>query len=104
MKRIERNTYNNLRKNVTNDTVYVEIPTTWTYEARQTIHELLTISKHMHAARICPNVLTYEPVILYARGQSVEQETADIDTVMKSLRVSALCWNGFRPDSFSYTV
>lgn len=104
MKRIERNTYNSLRKNVTKDTIYVEIPTTWTHEARQTIHELLTVEKHMHAVRVCPNVINYEPVILYTRGQSIEQEAADIESIMKGLKVSTLCWNGYRPDNFYYTV
>lgn len=104
MKRIERNTYNELRRNVTNDTIYVEIPTAWTHEARQTIHELLTIEKHMHAVRICLNVITCEPVVLYARGQNIEQESMDIDNIAKGLRVSTTCWNGYRPAGSYYII
>ncbi len=97
MKRNERSIYTRMKKTVTKDTIYCEIPTAWTHEARQAIHELLTITKHMHAERICPNLLTYEPVILYARGQSQEQEAMDIDAVMDTLHISETCWNGYKP-------
>lgn len=97
MKRNERNTYNGLKKNVTNDTIYVEIPVAWSHEGRQAIHELLTIEKGMHACRLCPNVLSFETVVLYARGTDAAQENADIDFIAASLPVSEYCWNGYRP-------
>ena len=53
MKRIERNTYNSLRKSITADTINVEIPVEYTHEGRQGIHEMLTIEKHMRASMIC---------------------------------------------------
>ena len=42
MKRIERNTLNSLRKSISADTINVEIPTSYSHEGRQAIHEMLT--------------------------------------------------------------
>lgn len=100
MKRIERNAYNGLKKNVTNNTICCEIPTNWTHEARQAIHELLTIEKHMHAVRICPNIINHGPVVLYVRGQDANQENADINDVTGFLTVSCTTWNGYKVDNF----
>ena len=65
MKRIERNTYNSLRKSITADTLNVEIPVEYTHEGRQGIHEMLTVEKHMRASMICWNSITNGYVIHY---------------------------------------
>lgn len=101
MKRIERNTLNALRRNVNPDTIYVEIPISWTKEGRQAIHEMLIIEKHMHAVRRCPNVLTGEPIVLYARGAVPGHIPGDVEEITAALPVSPLCWNGYRPDNYT---
>ena len=63
MKREERKVYNSLKKTVTGDTLYVEIPTNWTHEARQTIHELLTVEKGMVATVIGPECCEFKETI-----------------------------------------
>ena len=99
MKRNERNTYNGLKKTVTKETIYVEIPTAWTHEARQAIHELLTIEKGMAAYCIGPDVITHESAIRYTHGcPSIRQaqENADIDSIMQGLRRTDYTWNGYK--------
>lgn len=99
MKRNERNTYNGLKKTVTADTIYVEIPVTWTHEARQAIHELLTIEKGMVAYCIGPDVITHESTVRYTHGcPSIRraQESADIDSIMQGLRHTDYTWNGYK--------
>lgn len=104
MKREERRVYNSIRKNTTENTIYVEIPTTYTHEAKQAIHELLTINKGMYAIRICPHAgILSEDVILYyhctvtmTAEEKQIQEASDIDAVVASLPVSVYSWNGYR--------
>ena len=102
MKRIERNTYNSLRKSITADTINVEIPVEYTHEGRQGIHEMLTIEKHMRASMICWNsiingyVIHYVPTVdEYTEAQRMEQEAQDIDEVMNALPKSDRTWNGY---------
>ena len=103
MKRNEHTTYNQLKKTVTNDTLYVEIPTDWTHEARQAIHELLTIEKGMYASCIGPEVVTgaecvrYTKATEYTANTRSEQENADIDTVSSNLARTEYAWNGYKP-------
>ena len=102
MKRIERNTYNALRKSVTAETINVEIPVDYTHEGRQGIHEMLTIEKHMRASMICWNsiingyVIHYVPTVdEYTEAQRREQESQDIDEIMDTLPKSDRTWNGY---------
>lgn len=104
MKRIERNTYNSLRKSVTASTINVEIPTSYTKEGRQGIHEMLTTEKNMVAVRINWNNILEEYVIHYIPSNGLEeyetkrmqQENADIDEVMNGLSISDYTWNGYK--------
>lgn len=102
MKRNERNTLYNLRKTVNAETIYVEIPASWTHEARQAIHELLTVQKRMKATCMGPNVITGETCIRYTRdagpsdAERQKQESADVDDVMKALPVTKYTWNGYK--------
>ena len=103
MKRIERNTYNSLRKSITADTICVEIPTEYTKEGRQGIHEMLTIEKHMRASSILWNdiekcyCIHYVPCFdEYDNERRMEQEAQDIDEIMNSLPKSDTMWNGFQ--------
>lgn len=92
MKRNERTAYNQLKKTVTTDTIYVEIPLTWTHEARQAIHELLTIEKGMYASCIGPEAVSGAECIRYTHASEYtsktrqDQETSDVDEVTQSLR------------------
>lgn len=106
MKRIERNTYNSLRKSITDDTICVEIPTEYTHEGRQGIHEMLTIEKHMRASSILWNdiekcyCIHYVPCFdEYDNDRRMEQEAQDIDEIMNSLPKSDMTWNGFQKPS-----
>ena len=104
MKRIERNTYNSLRKSISNDTICVEIPTSYTKEGKQEIHNMLTIEKHMVATRINWNSIENEYVIHYIPCDGVEefetkrkqQENMDIDEITSELCVSDYTWNGYK--------
>lgn len=102
MKRIERNTYNSIRRNTTADTISVEIPVDYSHEARQAIHEYLTING-MRVTGINWNSIQecycihWEP----ARTETAEairrqQENADIDDVTKGMEYSDFTWNGYR--------
>ena len=102
MKRIERNTYNSIKRNTTADTINVEIPVEYSHEARQAIHEYLTING-MRVTGINWNSIQecycihWEP----ARTETAEairrqQENADIDDVIKGMEYSDLTWNGYR--------
>ena len=102
MKRIERNTYNSLRKSITADTICVEIPTEYTKEGRQGIHEMLTIEKHMRASSILWNdiekcyCIHYVPVIdEYTEEIRKQQEAQDIDEIMETLPKSNMTWYGY---------
>lgn len=106
MKRIERNTLNHLRKSITDDTICVEIPTSYTKEGRQGIHEMLTIEKHMYASSILWNSIEecycihYVPTVdEYSEAQRKEQEAHDIEEIMNSLPKSDMTWNGFQKPS-----
>lgn len=102
MKREERKVYNSLKKTVTGDTLYVEIPTNWTHEARQAIHELLTVEKGMFATVIGPDCRTFKETIRYTHSSEATkatrqaQEVTDIDEVMKELRYTDCTWNGYK--------
>jgi len=102
MKREERKIYNSLKKTVTPDTLYVEIPTNWTHEARQAIHELLTVEKGMIATVIGPDCCTFKETIRYTHSSEATkairqtQEVTDIDEVMKELRHTDYTWNGHK--------
>jgi len=111
MKRIERNTYNSLRKSITADTINVEIPVEYTHEGRQGIHEMLTIEKHMRASMICWNsiingyVIHYVPTVdEYTEAQRMEQEAQDIDEVMDTLPKSNRTWNGYEKPAEEQTT
>ena len=102
MKREERKAYNSLRKEVTTDTINVEISVEWTHEARQAIHELLTIEKHMRATMICWNSIQNCNVVHYApcydecaEEQRKAQENMDIIDLSVMLPISNRTWNGF---------
>lgn len=106
MKRIERNTYNSLRKTITENTINVEIPTTYTKEGRQEIHEMLTIEKHMRASSILWNDIENCYCIHYVscfdefdNERRMEQEAQDIDEIMNSLPKSNMTWYGFEKPS-----
>lgn len=111
MKRIERNTYNSLRKSITADTINVEIPVEYTHEGRQGIHEMLTVEKHMRASMICWNsiingyVIHYVPTVdEYTEAQRMEQESQDIDEVMNTLPKSDRTWNGYEKPAEEQTT
>ena len=102
MKRIERNTYNSIRRNTTANTINVEIPVEYSHEARQAIHEYLTING-MRVTGINWNSILecycihWEP----ARTETAEairrqQENADIDDVTNGMEYSDWTWNGYR--------
>ena len=102
MKRIERNTYNSIKRNTTADTINVEIPVEYSHEARQAIHEYLTING-MRVTGINWNSIQecycihWEP----ARTETAEairrqQENADIDDVTNGMDYSDWTWNGYR--------
>ena len=102
MKRIERNTYNSLRKSITADTICVEIPTEYTHEGRQGIHEMLTIEKHMRASSILWNdiekcyCIHYVPTVdEYTEEIRKQQEAQDIDQIMETLPKSDMTWYGY---------
>lgn len=102
MKRIERNIYNSLRKTIAANTICVEIPTEYTHEGRQGIHEMLTIEKHMRASSILWNdidkcyCIHYVPVVDdYTDEIRKQQEAQDIDEIMNSLPKSDRTWYGF---------
>ena len=103
MKRNERTTYNSLRKTVTADTINVEIPVDFTHEARQSIHELLTIEKHMRVSCIMWNdiaqcyCLHYVPTVdEYTDAQRKAQEAQDIDAIMATLPRTDMTWYGYK--------
>jgi hypothetical protein len=111
MKRIERNTYNSLRKSITADTLNVEIPVEYTHEGRQGIHEMLTVEKHMRASVICWNsiingyVIHYVPTVdEYTEAQRMEQEAQDIDEIMNALPKSDRTWNGYEKPAEEQTT
>lgn len=102
MKRIERNTYNSLRKSIAADTICVEIPTEYTHEGRQGIHEMLAIEKHMRASSILWNdiekcyCIHYVPVVDdYTEEIRKQQEAQDIDQIMETLPKSDMTWYGY---------
>lgn len=111
MKRIERNTYNSLRKSITANTINAEIPVEYTHEGRQGIHEMLTIEKHMRASMICWNsiingyVIHYVPTVdEYTEAQRREQEAQDIDEVMHTLPKSDRTWSGYEKPTKEQTT
>lgn len=113
MKRNERRTYNMLKKAVTPDTIYVEIPVNYSHEARQAIHELLTVGKNMVAECIgymlIPDAesgskygIRYIPCkgISERNEKRMNQESSDVGDVMNSLQKTVYAWNGTKdPDA-----
>lgn len=103
MKRIERNTLNHLRKNVNADTINVEVPTTYTHEARQTIHELLTTGKGLYLSAIYWNDIQNAYCLHYERtldtpeciAKRQAQESADVDTIAAELTPQDYTWTGY---------
>jgi len=98
MKREERNLLNSLKKTVTDDTIVVEIPERFTHEARQAMHDLLTVEKHMTAECIGWNDIRKEYCIRYRPqyGRTNEQEGIDADTLLSTLPRSEWTWNGYK--------
>lgn len=103
MKREERTAYNRLKKTVTNDTISVEIPVSFTHEARQTIHELLTVEKGMYALCIRWNDVIDESCVYYVAAKHgdeqeirKEQEANDIDEITNNLPQFDYTWNGYK--------
>lgn len=94
MKRNERTFFNQLRKDVTESTIYVEIRTDWTHEGRQAAHEMLTTEKGMTALRINWNPIENAYTVLYGHGTD-NADRADIETVTAGLKVTDTWWNGF---------
>lgn len=102
MKRTERTTYNQLKKDVTPDTINVEIPVDYTHEARQAIHELLTIEKGMYALCIYWNNIQDVYCVHYehtfgsipATAKKRDQENRDIDEVTAELPRHDYTWAG----------
>lgn len=103
MKREERTLLNQLRKNVTPDTINVEIPVSYTHEGRQAIHELLTIEKGLYAPCIYWNDILGEYCVHYehtmgdptATATKRDQETLDIDEVTAELPRRDRTWTGY---------
>lgn len=98
MKREERKTLNYLKKTVDHQTLNVGIPTSYSHEARQSIHEMLTIAKHFTVKRIEWNDILNEYCIAYSSERSQEerqsQENRDIDDITKNMPKSDYTWNG----------
>lgn len=106
MKRNERTIFNSLRKTVTGETINVEIPEDFSQEARQAIHELLTIEKGFYACAIFWNSIQEAYCIHYERAytesaQSIkaEQEAQNIDNIMRDLPRRDYTWNGYQKNS-----
>ena len=107
MKRIERNTFNGLRRGVNEGTIYVEIPVDWTHEGRQGIHEMLTVEKDMAAVCIGPNLdgiecIRYRPALHEKERQ--QQEGEDIDAIMQRLPRTDYTWNGYHRNAIKKTA
>lgn len=102
MKRDERTLYNRLKKEVTPDTINVEIPVNYTHEGRQAIHELLTIEKKLYVTAIYWNDIMECYCIHYERAYTEtaenikrEQEAADIDDITADMEYSDWTWTGY---------
>lgn len=96
MKRHERSIYCRLRREVTTtNTIRVEIPLSWTHEARQACHELLTVEKLMHAASIYWNPIYKEYCLNYIQGQRQEQEGQDVDEIASQFKPQPYTWSGY---------
>lgn len=96
MKREERNMFNDLRRNVSVNTINVGVPVSYSTEARQALHEMLTIEKHMNAKQIEWNDIIKCYVIGYYPGSKPEQENADINKLMSTLLKTDYTWNGYK--------
>lgn len=103
MKRNERTIYNKLRKTVNAGTIAVQIPVDFTEEAKQAIHELLTVGKDMYAARVAWTFDDSGYCILYIPCKTAEQhktrqqqESKPFSAVYAELRVSDYAWNGHK--------
>ena len=103
MKRNERTLYNRLKKEVTPDTINVEIPVDYTHEGRQAIHELLTIGKGLYVTGIYWNDIMECYCIHYeraytetAKGIKAAQEAADIDAITADMEYSDWTWTGYK--------
>ena len=105
MKRNERTNYNHIsraiRKNGIESIVNIEVPTTYTHEARQAFHELLT-SYNLRAVCIYWNdiektwALHYEPARYpEAHDEKRRQEAEDVDTVTARMIRRNWTWNGY---------
>ena len=103
MKRNERTIYNRLKKEVTQDTINVEIPVDYTHEGRQAIHELLTIGKGLYATGIYWNDIMECYCIHYeraytetAKGIKAAQEATDIDAITADMEYRDWTWTGYK--------
>lgn len=101
MKREERRIYNGLRKMETAGLINVEVRHDYTAEARQAMHELLTVEKGLVAVRVCPSLTDYSPCTLYIPATTREQcdarkaqETMTETAVVETLPESVYTWNG----------
>lgn len=102
MKRNERSLFNTLRKTVTPETINVEIPEGFTLEARQAMHELLTIEKGLYAVAIYWNDIEnaycvhYErPYTETAEAVKAAQEVQTIEAVTADLPRRDMTWTGY---------
>lgn len=103
MKREERRIYNKLRKMDTVGLLNVEVRHDYTDEARQAIHEVLTIEKGLFAISVCPSAMDFSTVTLYVPANLPEQiRTREIQEnmlekdVVSALPVSEYTWNGYK--------
>jgi len=102
MKRNERSLYNTLRKTVTPETINVEIPEGFTLEARQAMHELLTIEKGLYAVAIYWNDIENAYCVHYeqaytetAEAVKAAQEIQTIEAVAATLPRRDMTWTGY---------
>ena len=100
MKRQERNTLYSLKRDVTDKTINIDIPLSYTREGKQAIHDLLVIEKGFTAKRIEWNNIILEYCIAYSKSydeqERKEQKTEQIENIIKTLRTSDYTWNGYK--------
>ncbi|MBQ5684310.1 MAG: hypothetical protein IIV27_01575 [Clostridia bacterium] len=105
MKRNERTTLNQLKKTVNENTIRVEVPADFSIEARQAIHELLTIEKHMIAVGYYWDPITDTERVNYikawegsegAQRERMNQEVTPIEEVEEDLPHHDYAWTGHR--------
>lgn len=102
MKREERTVYNQMKKLDTAGLMHVEIPTNYSHEARQAIHEALMF-RGMVATRVNwlkddVYALHYIPTAGHAEREAArqKQEARDVDEITAALPHSDFTWNGYQ--------